>query len=382
MRPVPALAACFLGPLALLTANPAVTLIRTPADGLQPQVAAAADGTAHLVFFRGAPEGGDLLYARAEPGATSFSAPLRVNTQAGSAVATGTIRGAQLAVGRNGRVHVVWNGNPKLMPEGHARAPLLYTRLDEAGTAFEPERNVITSAYGLDGGSSVAADDAGNVYAVWHGQPGGVTGREETRALFVARSADDGATFAPEEPVVPRAAGVCPCCGLKAWAGSGGTVAILYRLARGGANRDSTLLLSRDGGTRFETVLSDPWPVAACPMSSATLGSTRGELLAAWETAGQVQAAVIDPVTAAVLRRFSAPGQGRRKHPVIVANAAGDVLLAWAEGTGWRKGGKVAWQVFGPDGEARGPEGSAEGLPVWGLATAFARPDGSFTVIF
>jgi hypothetical protein len=36
---------------------------------------------------------------------------LRVNSQQGSAIAAGAIRGAHLAVGRNGRVHVAWNGS-------------------------------------------------------------------------------------------------------------------------------------------------------------------------------------------------------------------------------------------------------------------------------
>jgi len=37
-------------------------------------------------------------------------------------------------------------------------APVLYTRLNDRGTGFEPERNLINFAAGLDGGSSVAAD--------------------------------------------------------------------------------------------------------------------------------------------------------------------------------------------------------------------------------
>jgi DNA-binding beta-propeller fold protein YncE len=41
---------------------------------------------------------------------------------------------------------------------------MLYARLDDAGTAFEPQRNLIQVAAGLDGGGSVAADQAGNVY--------------------------------------------------------------------------------------------------------------------------------------------------------------------------------------------------------------------------
>lgn len=58
-----------------------------------------------------------------------------------------------MAVGRAGRVHVAWNGHP---PAGgnYLEAPMLYARLNDAGTAFEPERNVISRARGLDGRGS------------------------------------------------------------------------------------------------------------------------------------------------------------------------------------------------------------------------------------
>jgi hypothetical protein len=62
-------------------------------------------------------------------------------------MAAGTIRGAQLAVGKNGRVHVAWDGMGKGATRptinGKEVTPALYTRLNDAGTGFEPERNLI-----------------------------------------------------------------------------------------------------------------------------------------------------------------------------------------------------------------------------------------------
>jgi len=215
-RTILLLRAIFSGILALSLPRAAgearrVTLLRTPQGGIQPQAPVDASGTVHLSYFQGEPSAGDIFYVRQQPGEDGFSTPIRVNTQTGSAMAVGTIRGAQMALGRNGRVHVAWDGMGKgavpLSLNGKNVAPYLYTRLNDPGTAFEPERNLITYAAGLDGGGSVAADDAGNVYAMWHASAPGNTNAEAGRAVFVAPSSDDGKTFRPEEPVRARPPG-------------------------------------------------------------------------------------------------------------------------------------------------------------------------------
>ena len=86
-----------------------VTLARTPNGGIQPQAAVDAKGFVHLIYFKGEPKAGDIFYGRQPLGAEKFSEPIQVNRQAGSAIAIGTIRGAHLAPGRNGRIHVAWN---------------------------------------------------------------------------------------------------------------------------------------------------------------------------------------------------------------------------------------------------------------------------------
>ena len=78
-----------------------------------------------------------------------------------------------------------------------------------------------------------------------------------------------------------------------------------------------------------------------------------------------------------------APGDARAmRHPSLAVNAAGDTLLAWTEGTGWQKGGSLAWQVFDRNGRAVGEPGRAPGVPVWGLVAAVAKRDGTFAVIY
>src|SRR5262249_49543596 len=95
------------------TQDKRVNVVKTPGGGIQPQAVVDARGVLHLVYFKGEAEAGDLFYVRREQGKTEFSAPIRANSQAGSAIATGTIRGGQLAIGKNGRVHVAWNGSGK-----------------------------------------------------------------------------------------------------------------------------------------------------------------------------------------------------------------------------------------------------------------------------
>ncbi len=115
-------------------------------------------------------------------------------------------------------------------------------------------------------------------------------------------------------------------------------------------------------------------------MSSASLVEGPGGVYAAWETRGQVRFSRIEPGTVRHTAPVDAPGAaGGRKHPALAVNRDGQVLLAWTEGTGWQKGGSLAWQLYDRDGRPTGaPERVEGGVPVWGLLSAVALPDGSF----
>ncbi|MBV9468343.1 MAG: exo-alpha-sialidase, partial [Abitibacteriaceae bacterium] len=336
----------------------------------------------HLIYYKGDPKSGDIFYVRQQPGDAAFSTPIRVNSQPGSAISMGTIRGAQISIGRNDRVHVAWNGSGTAEPKGpNDSSPMLYTRLNEAGTAFEPQRNVMTYAKGLDGGGTVAADKAGNVYVAWHGNPKG--DGEAHRAVYVARSTDDGKTFAREKQANTESTGACGCCAMRAFVDKQGTLYMLYRAATADVNRDMTLLVSHDKGTSFQSTKIHKWNIGACPMSSESFTQASTGVEGAWETKGQVYFAAFDPATMQAPKPVAAPGAGeKRKHPVIVTNAQGQTLFAWTEGTGWERGGALAWQVYDKDGNPTAEKGQQDGVPVWSLLSAFARPDGSFTLIY
>ena len=372
----------FLCAWRLSAGTSSIDLVRVPENGIQPQAALDEKGVLHLIFYKGDPRAGDIFYVRQEPGSKDFSKPIRVNYERGSAIAAGTIRGAQMAIGKRGRIHVAWNGSKDSLASRHDGAPMLYTRLNDSGSAFEPERDVMNYAAGLDGGGSVAADQEGNVYVVWHARaPESVEG-ESGRAVFVARSRDDGKTFEREKQANPKPTGACGCCGLKAFADSRGTVYILYRAATEKVNRDEILLISKNQGDAFEIANAHPWNTPACPMSSASFAEGRGATLAAWETEGQVYCASVDAKRFQVAPIFAPPGIGKRKHPVAVSNGKGETLFVWTEGTGWQKGGALAWQLFDNQGKARSEQARKEGIPVWSLAAAVTKPDGTFAIIY
>ncbi|MEP7271519.1 MAG: hypothetical protein ABI882_08430 [Acidobacteriota bacterium] len=369
-----------------------VAIVRTPNGGIQPQAVIDALGVLHLIYFSGEPSRGDVFYVRREPGKQDFSSPIRVNSQSGSVIATGTIRGAHLALGRGGRVHVSWMGSSTAGPKSPSGAtPMLYARLNDAKTGFEAQRNVLQVAVGLDGGGSVAADSGGNVYVAWHASGDGEG--EAKRRVWIARSTDEGRTFAREtaayrEPRGEEPTGACGCCGMRAFADSRGGVYLLYRAATKMVDRDMYLLSSVDNGRSFRGLRLDQWKLDVCPMSSAALAEAPGHVLAAWETKGQVYYSAVSLAAAVAtdpgsVHPVAAPGEGKgRKHPALAASASGETILVWTEGMGWKKGGSLAWQVFEKGGKPIGEKGTAEGVPVWSLPTVVASPGRGFTIIY
>jgi len=239
-----------------------VAVRRVPNGGMKPSAAVDEAGVLHLVYFGGAPEKGDafLCHPRAT-GGRRFPRRCEVNSQRDSVLGVSSIRGPKLALGRNGRVHVAWNGSSVATPKGPLNPAMPATVRSTAlpcstrgwpmtGNRFEPQRNVLQLACALDGGSDLAADREGRVFVVFHGQLPGAKGEAE-RAVFVAASTDDGRTFAAEKNVLPEPTGVCACCALAARTAPDGALAILYRGATESVHRGMHLLVSRDHGASF-----------------------------------------------------------------------------------------------------------------------------------
>lgn len=386
--------------------------IRIPDGGIHPQAQLDTRGRLHLIYFKGDPKRGDIFYVRCDDGGAKFTSPIRVNSHPDSAVIMGTVRGPHLAIGKNDRPHVAWMGSDKAEPKGEGRSvPMLYTRLNEAGDGFELQRNVVQTKPGLDGGGSVAADREGNVYVAWHApgahhsggahgsqqhepghdekhapqkhqRPAGHGGDEEDRQVWITRSHDDGKTFDTETAAIPKKTGSCACCGMNMAAADGGRVFITFRSATEKVNRDIHVLASKDFGKTFEIATVDPWRVGTCVMSTAAFAVRGDDVLGAWETMNQIRVAALDG-KASEERTLSMPGEAKsRKHPAVAMNSRGEYAVAWAEGTGWNKGGAIVWQVFDSKGQPIADRaGRLDGMPAWSIPAVVADENGTFKII-
>ncbi len=359
-------------------AEPTVSLLPVPEQGIQPRVSVDENGELHLLYFRGDPGTGDLYYAKRSARSETFADPIRVNSLPGSAVAMGTIRGGQLAVGKEGVVHVVWMGSRETLenPKDHHSTPLLYSRSNDGGKTFSEQRNVITTAFGLDGGGTVTADGKGKVHIVWHAPSSPDLHGEENRAVWLATSGDGGNTFAPERIVSSPGTGVCPCCSLQAGAMPEGLLRILYRGAEGGTGRGMQLLEMESGSSSVDARQIDDWRIAKCPMSSAAI---TGRGLLAWESRERVvfQVGPNSPIV-------NNPHDGHiaQKHPSLAVDADGNTLLVWSSVAGWGQPGTVFWRFFDPSGDPLGPAESRSGLPAWSFASAVFSIEAGFEIFY
>lgn len=342
-----------------------------PEKGLQPEVAVAKDGAVHLVYLRGEPKAAEVRHTWRQPG-KAWQPSQTVNSVAGSGIAMGSIRGPQLALGGQGAVHVLWNG---AAAHGAPRTPLWYARGGGAEGKFEEQRDLLEDSTALDGGASITTDAKGAVFVVWHGNKAGAKPEESDRLVFVRTSRDGGKTFGKPAPANAGAPGVCACCSLRALAGPGDALNIFFRNAAKADHRAMTLLTGSGGKAQTREV--EPWKINACPMSSAALTFRQNRLLGAWETAGQIRAGWISETA---LSPVTAAGQDA-KHPAIAVNAAGNILVAWVEGSGWNRGGSAAWQEFDAQLKPVGERGESKGVPAWGKVAAYAEPNGDFVVL-
>lgn len=338
-----------------------------PEGGLCPD-ALTRDKVLYIVYGR---KGGDIFFARSADDGQSISNPVPINTGSTRAV-VGHERGPKLAVGRSGIVHVIWMG-----PVG--QLGLFYSRSTDGGKSFSPPRNLVPAGVGVDG-SSVAADDRGQVFIVaLGGEPGPQS--PASAQIQLAYSADDGASFAAVRNLrSDYPGGACACCNLKALAGAAGKLLIAYRGAYRSI-RDIYLLRGAADSPRFESshVSADNWKLDGCPMQgpSVELMPDGSRLVIAWTSQGQVYRSVSDDGGRTFARRAEpvAAVRGNRRDPLLLTNGRGESLFAWVEK------GEVCWERIAPDGKLLA-SGRNAGLPGNSRPQAVVRSDGQFALVY
>ncbi len=111
-------------------------------------------------------------------------------------------------------------------------------------------------------------------------------------------------------------------------------------------------------------------------MSSASLAPSAGGVRAAWETEGRVYTSLLGTSF-----HPQAISGDKARHPSLAVNRRGEVLVAWSTGTGWQRGGNLAWQLLNPTGQPTQEMGAGPSIPVWSYPAAYASSEQDFVIL-
>src|SRR5881296_763492 len=81
-----------------------VRVVATPGNGAVPDAEVDQNGAVDVAYVSGQ----DAYYAHSGDNGDSFSTPLRINSEPGSVHPPNMYRGPDIAVGKDGRIHVIW----------------------------------------------------------------------------------------------------------------------------------------------------------------------------------------------------------------------------------------------------------------------------------
>ena len=114
-----------------------------------------AKGNLHVLYFHGEAAGGDLDYVRRDTGKTEFSRPLQSIPKKEVLSPSARYEAAISPSAKMGVCMFPGMVHTEACQKIRLRAPpMLYARLNDQGTAFEPQRNLMTQSSILDGGGS------------------------------------------------------------------------------------------------------------------------------------------------------------------------------------------------------------------------------------
>lgn len=294
----------------------------------------------------GREEGQNAVFVAAVAPGGEISNPVRANDIPGDA-APHLQAPAQVAVGREGTVYVLWQNNTPVVGRRFPASDLRLAVSTDGGRSFAPAVTVNDDAGGVPSSHTfhdlaVAAD--GTVYVSWidsrerdaaahqrmmssgehahhaplsSGPGAGPVGASHDHAgvgaaegpeIRVARSTDGGRTF---EPSVVVDSAACPCCRTSLALGADGSVYVAWRKIYPGDVRDIVVARAGAGELRFAEpvrVHRDEWVFPGCPHAGPSLAMDGdGRLLVGWYTGREGRQGLWYAVSGDEGRSFGAP---------------------------------------------------------------------------
>jgi hypothetical protein len=205
---------------------------------------------------------------------------------------------------------------------------------DDGRTWAAPVTVTDDSTFGSHNFHALYAAPDGALFVTW------LDGRQGKSAVYVTRSTDGGATWAPNRRVDVGEA--CPCC-RTAIAARGDTAYVAWRSVLPGNVRAVVVARSTDGGATWGApvrVQKDDWVFDGCPHAGPALQlDALGRLHVAWWTGKEGAAGVYYARSDDAGRTFGTPialGTAKFSRPAHVQLAVGAtrmVVAAWDDGT-------------------------------------------------
>jgi len=354
----------------------------TPDGGVQPRLTVDDSGNIHLLYFKkrlSAPSAreGNLYYRQYLPEQNRFGLPIKVSSSAYD-IRTFAIARASMAVGGDGRVHVVW-----YLPRDNQ---YFYTRSNTDRSQFETQQSVVDEfGEGLDAGADIAALGS-QVAIVWGA---GALSREHERTVYGRISNDSGATFSDELQMGNKELGACACCSLATNFADENELSIAYRSAIDGVGRHMQALTVQFSAKTIQTGsyadLSplQEWELSACPLSTndITVDAEANQWLV-FETEGRINQLQLGtsldamPVAEPFIKT-------RQKNPAVAINSKGDRLIVWGEAISHTRGGRLNMHLFN-DNDSDKNVGFADevSIPQFSFPAAAVLPGGDFLVLY
>ncbi len=224
----------------------------------------------------------DLIYAGSHDEGDLFPHPFKVNSVPGEVSAHGE-NAPQLRIGPGTELLAAWEG----------RGDIRFARCVDFGRSFLPA--VTVNDDGPDGYQSFFAMETGpegSLYLAWIDFRDSKTEPPGTASIYLARSGDQGATFAKNVKV---SGGVCPCCRPAIAVEKSGVVHVAWRHVIDGSVRDVVVASSSDQGKTWSApvrVAKDDWRLEGCPHSGPTMAALPAGLFIAWYTGAKDKASL------------------------------------------------------------------------------------------